>query len=360
MVKAKTLPGEYYTEESVLKVEKVKIFDNFWTCVGHVSSIPNAGEYFLVDWQKTNLIVLRTVKNKILAFHNSCRHRGTRLCSTQDGSLGKTIVCKYHGWNYRLDGRLNGAPGMERDDGFDFRENGLILVPVHVWEGFIFVSLAQNPPVFSKTYAPILHRFEQWKVGGLQRVFKERYLVKANWKLIIQNFSECLHCPTAHHRLNRLIKYTSSENDLAEGPFLGGFMKIINGESVTTTGRMCALPVGNLDRNNMGKGWYYSFLNNLLINKHPDYIMYHMLFPQSAGETLVVSEWLFNPDSLLMPDFRPEEAHEIWGVTNREDWHLSEISQLGIQSDGYRPGYYTASESLLAAFDEEYLRLMNK
>ena len=135
-------------------------------------------------------------------------------------------------------------------------------------------------------------------------------------------------------------------------------MQIINGASVTTTGRMCGLPVGKYDEKNIGKGWYYWAYNNLLVNKHPDYLMYHMLFPVSATETKVVSEWLFNASSLGRSDFRPEEAHEIWDVTNKEDWELSELSQQGIQSLGYEPGFYTGSEDLLKAFDRDYLNRM--
>jgi Rieske 2Fe-2S family protein len=94
----------------------------------------------------------------------------------------------------------------------------------------------------------------------------------ANWKYIFQNFNECYHCPTIHPLLNKLTDYTSGNNDLIEGPYLGGYMDILN-ESLTVTGRLCSLPLGDLGED-ARRGYYYSILPNLLLNVHPDYVMF--------------------------------------------------------------------------------------
>jgi Rieske 2Fe-2S family protein len=88
--------------------------------------------------------------------------------------------------------------------------------------------------------------------------------------------------------------------------------------------------------------------------------MYHTLWPQSPGATLVTCEWLFHPDTLTNPAFKPDDGVDFWDVTNRQDWHIVERSQLGIASRRYVPGPYSARESIPAAWDEAYLRLMGR
>lgn len=247
---------------------------------------------------------------------------------------------------------------MKEIDSFPWEDFPLLSLPVQVWEGFIFISLGKDPTPFTEVYAPMLSRLEPWKVSGLKAFHREVYDVQANWKYVFQNFNECYHCPTIHPMLNRLTNYTSAENDLAEGPFLGGYMEITGGESMTTTGRMCGLPLGEMNQKTIKRGYYYTLLPNLLLNIHPDYLMYHLVFPRSTGQSRVISEWMFNENSLGRTDFRPEEAIAFWQETNLQDWHVCELAQLGVQSSGYRQGWYSPRESLLAAFDVEYLKLM--
>ena len=108
----------------------------------------------------------------------------------------------------------------------------------------------------------------------------------------------------------------------------------------------------------MQRGYYYSILSNLLLNIHPDYVMFHLVFPEAPGRSRVVSEWLFHPDADKQLDFRPQEAVDFWHETNLQDWHVCELSQQGVESKAYTPGWYTPRESLLAAFDEHYLKIM--
>jgi Rieske 2Fe-2S family protein len=193
-------------------------------------------------------------------------------------------------------------------------------------------------------------------MNGLRSYKRVEYDVKANWKYVFQNFNECYHCPTIHPLLNQLTDYTSGNNDLIEGPFLGGYMDVRN-ESMTVSGRACALPLGDLGEDSK-RAYYYSVLPNLLLNIHPDYVMFHLVTPRAPGRSTVVSEWLFHPDAFGHGDFHPEEAVEFWDETNLQDWHVCELGQLGVSSQAYSPGWYTPRESLLAAFDRHYLKLM--
>jgi Rieske 2Fe-2S family protein len=363
-----TLPQKYYILDEMLALEKERIFKKYWTCAGHQSRIPNAGDYFLLNLLEESLIILRDRQGEIRAFYNVCRHRGTRICEAGEGRFNSSIQCSYHAWTYGLDGKLIGAPFMKEIADFRWEDYPLRQAPVQLWEGFIFVSLGLDAPTpfdrlraapFEESYAPLMGRLAAWNMGGLKSHRRISYDAKTNWKYVFQNFNECYHCPTIHPLLNRFTDYTGGENDLNDGPVLGGFMSITGGESMTVSGRACALPLGDLGEDTK-RGYYYSILPNLLLNVHPDYVMFHLVFPEAPGRSRIVSEWLFNPDAFDRPDFHPEEAVEFWDETNLQDWHVCELSQLGVQSQAYSPGWYTPRESLPAAFDRHYLSLMSE
>jgi len=135
-------------------------------------------------------------------------------------------------------------------------------------------------------------------------------------------------------------------------------MRIASGKSLTMSGNACALPVGNFGDEDFRFVFYYSIFPNMLLSLHPDYVMVHQLWPQSSDRVLIVCDWLFHPDAFSRPDFHPEDAVEFWDITNRQDWHVCELSQQGIASRAYQPGPYSSRESIPAAWDREYLRFM--
>ncbi len=164
--------------------------------------------------------------------------------------------------------------------------------------------------------------------------------------------------------LSKVSPYDSAENDLTEGPFLGGFMKINRGKSLTMSGEACALKIDHEhehehEGNREGERvFYYSIFPNMLLSLHPDYVMVHQLWPQAPDRTLILCDWLFHPDAFNRDVFRPEDAIEFWDITNKQDWHVCELSQQGIGSRAYEPGPYSSRESIPAAWDREYLRQM--
>ncbi len=331
------------------------IFAKQWLLVGHQSEIPNAGDYFLTTVADESLIIIRDSKLNIRAFYNVCRHRGTRL---KEEACGHALViqCPYHAWTYGLDGRLVGAPHMDDVPGFDKADYPLNAVNLALWEGFIFVNLETNPMPLEKWFAPLAGKFSHWNIPTLQPAKRIEYDVRANWKLMFENYSECYHCPGVHPQLQKVSPYDSAENDLREGPFLGGFMKINPGKSLTMSGNACASFVGEIE--NLQRVFYYSIFPNMLLSLHPEYVMVHQLWPQSPDRTLIVCAWLFHPDAFKRNDFKPEDAIEFWDMTNKQDWHVCELSQQGIASRAYEPGPYSSRESIPVAWDEFYLRQM--
>ncbi|MGZ5021643.1 MAG: aromatic ring-hydroxylating oxygenase subunit alpha [Chthoniobacterales bacterium] len=352
---ATTLEQRYFISPDVFAEERSTIFSRQWVCVGHQSQLVDAGDYFVREVAGESLVVVRDQKGVIRGFYNVCRHRGTRLCENASGHAS-AIQCPYHAWTYALDGRLIGAPHMDDVAGFAKTDYSLGAVHLGLWEGFIFVNLADDPTPLEQGFAPLAGKFKHWNLPQLRSAKRIQYDVRAKWKLIFENYSECYHCPGVHPMLSKVSPYDSAENDLCEGPFLGGLMSITKGASLTMSGKACARPVGDMKGEDHARVFYYSIFPNMLLSLHPDYVMLHRLWPQSPGQTLIDCDWLFHPDAFARDDFHPEDAVEFWDVTNKQDWHVCELSQQGIASRAYRPGPYSPRESIPAAWDREYLR----
>jgi glycine betaine catabolism A len=368
----KTLPQQYFVSDEVFRQEQEQIFSKQWLLVGHQSQVANAGDYFLVsvppssDYAaaRESLIVIRDKSGVIHGFYNVCRHRGTRLKEDACGHAS-AIQCPYHAWTYGLDGRLIGAPHMDEVPGFDKADYSLRAVRLALWEGFIFVNLDENAMPLEEWFAPLNGKFSHWNMSILRPAKRIEYDVRANWKLMFENYSECYHCPGVHPMLAKVSPYDSAQNDLSEGPFLGGFMKINRGAGLTMSGKACALPVGGIMRGDGeeaeddGLVFYYSIFPNMLLSLHPEYVMVHQLWPKSPERTLIVCDWFFHPDAFNRPDFKPDDAIEFWDMTNKQDWHVCELSQQGIASRAYEPGPYSSRESIPAEWDRYYLSVMH-
>ncbi|MGQ9613454.1 aromatic ring-hydroxylating oxygenase subunit alpha [Chloroflexus sp.] len=356
---AYTLPKVWFTSPDVFTREQEQIFATQWVCVGRSADIPEAGSYCLIEVAGESLILLRDHDGQIYAHYNVCRHRGARLCTEMQGRFHETIMCPYHAWTYRLDGTLAAARYMQDAPGFRRDDWPLLSAAVAEWDGFIFVSLADRPQPFAEAFAPLIGKFQAWEIARLQRGARITYEVAANWKLIVANYSECYHCPLIHPELVAISPWQSGRNDLTSGPFLGGYMELTH-ESMTLNGQTRRPPLPNLPVEDHKRVYYYSIFPNLLLSLHPDYVMAHRLIPRRPDATMIICEWYFDPDVMAAPDFDPSDAVEFWDRTNRQDWHVCELSQQGISSRAYRPGPYAQSEGLLWQFDQEYLRVMGE
>jgi Rieske 2Fe-2S family protein len=358
---AKTLPRRYYVEPAIFVEEQERIFTRRWLCVGREDRIPSPGDYFLQQVGTESIIVLRDRAGTLRAYYNVCRHRGTRLCEEPSGQFSETIQCPYHAWTYALDGRLIGAPSSGDIEGFSKADYPLHGVAVRSWEGFLFINLDRDPEPFAKAFERLLGRFTRFNLPNLAVARTIEYDVRANWKLLFQNYSECYHCGPVHPPLAKLTPPTSGENDLTDGPFTGGFMVINEGhQSLTMTGRSCGRMVGDLPEEDLNRVYYYAIFPNMLLSLHPDYVMYHTLWPEAPDRTRILCSWLFHPDTLTDPTWDPEDGIQFWDMTNRQDWHICEQSQLGVQSRVYQPGPYSKREALSVQFDREVLKALGE
>jgi len=179
------------------------------------------------------------------------------------------------------------------------------------------------------------------------------YDVKANWKLIVLNYNECLHCPTLHPALNKLHHYLGADNVTPTACYCGGAMGFRDGvETMSVDGKRRRDYLPGLSESQRQQVAYFSIYPNFLLSLHPDYMMTHTLWPRAHDRTEIVCEWHFHPDQMAKPGFHIDDAVEFWDLTNREDWWIAEQSQAGINSRVYQPGPYSEREALLWSFDE--------
>ena len=355
---ALTLPAEYYVDVNYFKREMETLFGRMWICAGRTEQVERPGHFFLREVVGESLIVTRSPSTEVRAFYNVCRHRGTRLCTEQTGAFAGSIQCPYHAWTYDLDGRLIGAPHMDEVPHFRKEEHPLHQVHADVWDGHIFLNLSTDPPPLRAQLADLPAKFRPWQMEHLKLGHRIMYDVKANWKLLIQNYSECLHCPNLHPALNKLSHYLSGENEPLRATYMGGRMDLRPGVATLSMDGTCPrefLP--GLSEDDVRRVYYYAIFPNMLLSLHPDYMLVHTLWPMAPDRTVNICEWHFHPQTLAKPGFTAADAIDFWDMTNRQDWHVCELSQAGISSRAYTPGPYSNREDLLYAFDRMIVEL---
>src|SRR5437867_2860759 len=287
---AKTLPARYYTDPDVFQEEVERFFGQMWICAGRAEQIAKPGDYFLREVAGESIIITRDGSGAVRAFYNVCRHRGTRMCTTAEGSFAGRIQCPYHGWTYGLDGRLIGAPHME-EGSFNREEYPLNRVHTGVWDGHIFINLSATPEPLEKQLGDLPQKFQPWHMEDLRLHKRIVYDVKANWKLIILNYNECLHCPVLHTTLNRFTNYLGADNETPHPTYIGGSMGFRGGaETMSIDGKRRRDYLPGLNEEERTKVGYYAIYPNLLLSLHPDYIMTHTLWPKAVDRSEIICE----------------------------------------------------------------------
>src|SRR6476469_9598394 len=194
---ARTLPFSWYTDESILREERTRVFARSWQYGGRAELVAAPGSFLATDAGGVPIVVTRDRESELRAFLNVCRHRGAVL--TDGCGERATLQCHYHAWTYELDGTLRSAPRSEREPGFDNAEWSLLPASVGTWGPFLFV----NPDPAAAPLEEQLGALPQTLAQAIDvdaLVFHSRveFGANANWKVVVENFLECYHCPTAH------------------------------------------------------------------------------------------------------------------------------------------------------------------
>lgn len=386
-----SLEAALYLGEAAYQADLQHIFGQHWIFVAVEPQIPEAGDYITVDFANRSILLVRDDDLRIQAFHNVCRHRGSRLCDAQQGAVGN-IVCPYHQWTYDLSGRLIHAKHM--GDGFDPAGHGLKPVHVRSLAGLIFICLAEDPPPDFEQMAtemtPYLapHRLSRCKVAAQIDLIES-----CNWKLTMENNRECYHCVGNHPELivslhehgfgalpgadnaqamGRFLELVAADHARWEGMGLPS-AEIDRLDSRITGYRTQRLPIDRcgesqtLDTKVASRKLLGDFvdpaLGGLSFWTQPnswhhfmsDHVVSFSALPISVDRTLVRTFWCVHEDAVEGEDYTIENLTAVWKATNLQDRRLVETAQRGIASGAYEPGPYSPfSEGMVEKFCHWY------
>ncbi len=357
---AHSLGREFFVDQELFAREQANIFARSWLLLGRSSDWERANSFATMEIGGQPVVVVRSADGILRGFHNVCRHRGATVVDGEKGCLEKGLMtCPYHAWSYDLTGQLIGAPNMASVE--NFQRANYRLQPFHIQtaHGFVFGNLSDQPPELASALKTVESHLKDWGVAELALGARLEYQVRANWKLLFENYSECYHCPTVHPALNRLTPYKGSDNESQDGPILGGPMNLADGiATMSTTGKLAGCPIPGLDSKQLRSVYYFTVFPSFFFSFHPDYLLIHRLEPQRVDATRVICEFLFHPAVLSDASFDPSGAVEFWDMTNRQDWEVCERVQSGARSTAFAPGPLSNLESIVAAFDRHYRKVM--
>lgn len=371
-----SLEQPFYTDAAIFDLEWQRIFSKYWLFAGTVADIPKPGDFFTYSVKKDSIIIIRGNKGEVFAHYNTCRHRGSIICLEEKGHAAK-LVCPYHQWVFDKDGSLLKARLMPDD--FDTTQYGLHPVKVQVVKGLIFISLADNPPDFTKVYSDYAPFLSPYKIDQAKVAFQKSYDLRTNWKLIAENFRECYHCGPAHPEYcsaviganlkesavevlaERKVEWQKKvlatanvdfENDsfhfAVRYPLRPGVL------SYTVDGKAAAIPMGDhkdYDAGVVGLVVYPNFWMDAV----SDYMWIMRLTPKSPSRTMVDLTWLVDSKAVEGVDYSLERLTDFWRITGEQDWELCENNFRGVESSHYQPGPYAPIEADVAKFVEWYL-----
>jgi Rieske 2Fe-2S family protein len=339
---ATMLPAAAYTSAAVLAWERRHLFAGSWLCLGRGDELRRDGDGRVLTQRGLvagDVPVLLTFPSsgEIYALANTCRHRGHEILPAGGGDTRQALLCPYHAWNYSLDGSLAKAPGFENVARFDPEALGLVRLPIAVWHGWVFVNATGSGPPFADHAGDLGSLLAPYHPATLVRRARHDYEVAANWKVVVENYHECYHCPLIHPELCRVSPPNSGVNFDMPGAWVGGSMDLRDGAgTMSLSGSSEAVPIDGVDPRVV---LYLGLFPNLLISLHPDYVMTHRLTPLEPALTSIECAWYFVDD-----DADPSYAVDFWDLTNRQDWAACESVQRGLASPHFTPGPFAPRE----------------
>ena len=379
------LPQAFYTDPAVFAQDLERLLLRHWFCAGHVASLPNPGDYFLVDVGPESVIVVRARDGGVHALLNVCRHRGSRVCTTAAGNAkGGVFVCPYHAWSYGLDGHLRAARHMPAT--FDKLAHGLKSLHVRVIEGLIFMSFAAQPPGLEHVEEVLAGSARAYGWEDAKVAHRATYPINANWKLAVENYFECYHCQPAHEEYARFHLYArpadlNRDSDLRmrertrslgvevlnidrwglralpgqEGA--DSFSSALADGTVSGTedGKPAAPLMGRFGDYDGGTTFFDVGPTSAFL-AYPDYGVIYRFIAKTVSTSEMEIIWLVNGSAREGIDYDVARLTWLWQVTSVADKRIIEVNQQGINSRYYEPGPYTPMEAPTQHFIEWYLR----
>ena len=384
------LQREFYTGTDVFNADLDRIWRRHWLYAGHACQIPNEGDWMTWNIGSDTIVLTRGADGDVRAIHNSCRHRGSRLCRGDHGN-SRLLVCPYHAWTYELDGRLR-TP-TEREFGIHQSKLGLHPVALKDLGGVLFVALGPEPVSFDEGAEEIATQMQHQGFADAKLAHTKRYTVSANWKLVFENNRECYHCDNAHPEYVKGVYDTArfNETNLPE----------VDRQAALANDRFEALGLGRAEaasamtgtywrvtRAPLMEGWKTQSLDgtpvaplmgtfraggrwsdgtlratvfpNFWQHASDDHAVATRLTPLSPSTTQVDVSWFVHKDAVEGRDYSLEKLLPFWQRTSEQDWVICEANQAGVSSPAYIPGPYSKTrETNVQHFVDWYLSVLD-
>ena len=353
-----TLAGQYYTDPAVFALEQSRIFEQTWACVVRSADLPAPGAFRKVQVGRESVLVVRGRDRQLRAFLNVCRHRGAQICTEDAGQVRRALQCPYHAWTYDLSGTLVAAPNLTKMPDVDRDRYGLLPVHLREWLGYVWVCLADEPPSFEgDVMGAVVERLgdveaiDRYELDALSVGRRITYDVRANWKLIVENFMECYHCATIHPELTEVLpEFTdgyAAQFYVGHGAEFG---EEVRGFTVDGSEGFDRLPGVAEDQDRR----YYAITvrPTVFVNLVPDHVIFHRMFPISADRTIVECDWLYTR-GVVESGQEVSRSVELFHRVNEQDFAACERTQPAMSSRAYaKGGVLVPSEHHIGAFHD--------
>ena len=380
-----SLKQEFYTDPVIFEREMEQIFLKSWHYTGHISRIPEKGDYFLYELGVESVIIINAGEGRVNALINVCRHRGSRIRTEPCGNE-KLLVCPYHGWTYELSGKLRGAGHTGGE--FDKSRYGLKQAHARVFHGMIFINFDRDPVSFDVIADDMDEPLRPYRLAEAKIAHRRNYPIAANWKLAVENYCECYHCGPSHPEYaiahGRAIPNEEMRPALKEvmdraescglrNMFVTKEWKASGAVGVDraydryvlykghVTGSRDGRPVAPLlgdiraydgGTTDMHIGPFTFFL------AYCDHVVVYRFTPRDLDHCDCEITWLVRGDAVEGKDYKVEDLIWLWDVTTIADKRIIEDNAAGVKSRFYEPGPYTKMEDFARRFIEYYLDAM--
>jgi len=378
-----SLDQAFYTDKDIYKRDIGEVYLKSWLYAGHLSEIPRVGDWFLFEMAGESVIIVRSQDNSVNALLNVCRHRGSKICLDKSGR-SKKLVCRYHGWSYSLDGRLHSAAHMPDD----FDKSAIKLKKIHteILEGMVYINFSEHPAPFEPVREGLTGCLRPYRLDQARVAHRQTYAINANWKLSVENYTECYHCAPSHPEYTRghsLAKPGSRSADLMEQVMSRA---VACGLSEETVSRVY------LDEPGFGNGYAYErypmWRGHMTGSEdgqpvaplmgeikdydggttdfqvgpvtfalaYCDYVVIYRFTPVSLNRSECDITWLVHGDAEKGKDYDKARLVWLWDVTTAADKRIIEYNAEGVNSRFYEPGPYSKMEEFTWKFMEWYLQ----
>ena len=378
-----SLDQAFYTDNDIYQREIEEIYLKSWLYAGHLSEIPRIGDWFLFEMAGESVIIVRSSDTEVSALLNVCRHRGSKICLENRG-CSKKLVCRYHGWSYSLDGRLHSAAHMPDD----FDKSAIKLKKIHteILEGMVFINFSEKPATFEPVREDLTDCLRPYRLDQAKVAHRQTWSINANWKLSVENYTECYHCAPSHpeytrgHSLARpsarstammeevmsragacgLSEKAVSRVYLDEPGFGSGYAyerySMWRGHITGSEDGQPVAPLMGEIKDYDGGTTDFQVGPVTFALAYCDYVVIYRFTPVSLNRSECDITWLVNGDAEEGTDYDIARLTWLWDVTTVADKRIIEYNAEGVSSRYYEPGPYSKMEEFTWKFMSWYLQ----